>query len=365
MPNHSTAICILGMHRSGTSAITRAVNLLGVYLGERGDLGEAGPDNPEGFWERRDIIDLQARLLVRLHRTWDSAAPLPEQWHTSDKVLPFKEELKRLVAANFASHSIWAWKDPRTCLLLPLWKEALAGTNLRCLFVVRSPLDVANSLNKRDPIALGKAFGVWFNHYLTALKDAAGLSSAFLSYDNFLASWEPELRRCAASLGIGWPQDERRLRDEMSSFIRPNLRHSHSTLDGLRGVPHPVRELYELLLEVSAQPAVPEARLRETVDRLFRDFYGYASFFQGGLDSPALGQSNLSNAEDGLTPLRPPLLKRTLQRWKKSFRKRVGRPKSRSRSPGPAPLADQDSEHSAQSRSRGQARKNPQSRRGD
>jgi hypothetical protein len=149
----------------------------------------------------------------------------------------------------------------------------------------------------------------------------------FLSYDKFLASWEPELRRCAAGLGISWPADERRLRDEMTSFLRPNLRHSHSTLESLRGVPDPVRELYELLLEVSEHPTVPESRLRDNVDRLFRDFYGYASFFQAGLDSPALTGTNPGDAEDSLAPLRPPLLKRTWRRWQKSIRKRSARPK--------------------------------------
>lgn len=43
----SKAICIIGMHRSGTSAITHAVNLLGAHLGEKADMMPPSPDNPE------------------------------------------------------------------------------------------------------------------------------------------------------------------------------------------------------------------------------------------------------------------------------------------------------------------------------
>jgi hypothetical protein len=47
-------IVVLGMHRSGTSALTRGLSTLGVGLGDT--LHPAGSDNPTGFWEDRDII---------------------------------------------------------------------------------------------------------------------------------------------------------------------------------------------------------------------------------------------------------------------------------------------------------------------
>ena len=72
------AICIIGMHRSGTSTITRGLNLLGAYLGEEKDLMKPLPENPEGFWERLDIYYLQNRLLAMMKREWDATAPLPE-----------------------------------------------------------------------------------------------------------------------------------------------------------------------------------------------------------------------------------------------------------------------------------------------
>ena len=286
------AICVLGMHRSGTSTVTRAVNLLGAYLGQNADLMPPTLDNPEGYWERLDIRQLHDRLLEKLGRIWSTAAPLPDQWQLAEEVCLYKEELKALVRANFAGHPLWAWKDPRTCILLPLWREVLEelGIELSCIFVVRNPLDVANSLKNRDLIPLHQGFGIWFNQNLVALKDAAGLPTVFLAYDQFLESWERELRRCAVALALEWPADDQPLKQVMSSFIRPELRHSKSSAEKLQGASRPIQTLFAALSEAIAHPTAPEDRLRDTVTGLFRDFYDYASFFQSGLDRSFVAQ---------------------------------------------------------------------------
>jgi|SRR3972149_4312782 len=95
------AICILGMHRSGTSVITRAINLLGAYIGEEKDLYPPAPSNQKGFWERKDIVDLHNSILTHFGGGWYSFTPLPEQWHKSEDTKPFKEELIKLIRKYF------------------------------------------------------------------------------------------------------------------------------------------------------------------------------------------------------------------------------------------------------------------------
>lgn len=285
----SRTICILGMHRSGTSTVARAINLLGVPLGEEAKMMPPTPDNPEGYWEHLEIYDLQKRLMARLERSWDAVELLPERWHQSEIVRPFKDELARIVATNFGGHALWGWKEPQTCLLMPLWREILeeAETKLSCLFVVRSPVDVAGSLMRRDGIPFDKAVGIWFYHNIVALKDAAGLPIVFSSYDRLLAAWEPELRRCAAALNLDWPKDEQRHREAMNAFIKPGLRHNQSSLDRLNELPYPVRELYQVLLEASNQPSICDNRFEETISRLAKDFHAYASFFPASTQPPS------------------------------------------------------------------------------
>jgi hypothetical protein len=276
------AICILGMHRSGTSTITRAINFLGAYLGEEKDMVEPGFDNPEGFWELRDVVAFHKRIMTSLKRGEDdTVAPLPRQWHLRKEMQPFKEELHALIRRHFTDQPLWAWKDPRTCLTFELWKDILneLGIELSVVFAVRNPLDVAKSLLKRNGFPLEKSFGFWFNHNISALESIAGVPSVFVSYDHFLEGWEPELRRCADGLGIPWPADEANLRANIVSFIRPNLRHSRTSVDELQGVPAPVCELYRLLLEYVTGPALPDSSFFATIDKMSQEFRSYASFF--------------------------------------------------------------------------------------
>lgn len=275
------AIAILGMHRSGTSTVVRAVNLLGVPLGRREEMMQATPDNPEGYWEHLGINTVQIRLLTALQRGWATAEPLPENWLQSPVVPPFKAELSKIIRTEFAGQKLWGWKDPRSCLLLPLWREILseADTDLICLFVVRSPVDVAGSLMRRDGIPFAHALGIWFHYNIAALRDAAGLPVVFLNYEKLVAAWEPEMRRCAAGLNLAWPADEAAHRAAMDAFIKPELRRNRSSADQLAKLPAPVRELYRLMLDACEVPQTGGEKYGAAVARLAREFHDYATFF--------------------------------------------------------------------------------------
>lgn len=279
----SKAICILGMHRSGTSTITRALNLLGVYLGVEKDLVPPYPENPEGFWERLDIIRIQERLLAAQKRTWDTIMPLPEEWHVASEVQSFRDELVALLKQNFSGDPLWGWKEPRSMLLINLWINILdeLEIELDVVFVVRNPLDVARSLQKRNGFPLDKSFGIWFNYNITALRAISNIPTVFLSYDKFLTNWEPELRRCAHDLSIEWPQKDTDLKERIHSFIRPDLRHSCSSMEDLHnmGAPQPVLKLYELLLSLLDGDASIDS-VRGTVNDLYRDFSANSRFYQ-------------------------------------------------------------------------------------
>lgn len=304
------------MHRSGTSSVSRAMNLFGVHLGDPARLQGAADDNAEGFWEHKDICDLQDRVLAALQRRWDTAVPLPEGWQKSAAVLPFKDKIKKLVKTNFSGQALWGWKDPRTCLLVPLWREVLAEleVELQCLFVLRNPVDVASSLVRREPIDFGRALGVWFNYCITALKGTEGLPLVFLSYERFLESWPKELRRCTEGLGLNWPENEAEFAAAMNAFVQPGLRSNKSSPARLQSAPHPVRELYELLLNATEARWLRDCRFNDAVDRLAGDFRAYATFFARELETPVYPVSHEA-----------PYFKRTLRRWRRSFQKRFGR----------------------------------------
>src|SRR5688572_17839806 len=112
-------ICTLGMHRSGTSLVSRTLNLLGVHLGPSDRLLPADEDNPKGYWEHRAIVDLNDEILDRFGGRWDEPPSFPPAWPRDPRMEDLREQARHLLTDNFAVAPLWGWKDPRTCLTLP------------------------------------------------------------------------------------------------------------------------------------------------------------------------------------------------------------------------------------------------------
>lgn len=55
-------VIVLGMHRSGTSALSRSLMALGLSLGQ--SLLDPQPDNPLGYWEDREIVAINEEVLA-------------------------------------------------------------------------------------------------------------------------------------------------------------------------------------------------------------------------------------------------------------------------------------------------------------
>ena len=278
------AICVLGMHRSGTSVAMRALNLLGVYLGEDSDLFGPTLDNRKGVWERQDVVALHDELLDRLKGGWQRCLHLDGEWHRSAEVKPFRGRLMALVRDHFGKLPLWGWKDPRTCVLLPLWLDVLGelGVSVSAVHVVRNPLDVARSLHKRNGLPYEKSFGLWFFYNVTALWAGRRVIRHVLSYDRLVGEWKSELRDCAASLALNWRDHQSRLEQEMGTFLRPELRHSKSGREELtaEGVPGPVITLVDLLEAAVERGQVTDASLFEGAAEIYQQFRSYSSFFR-------------------------------------------------------------------------------------
>lgn len=141
------AIIVLGMHRSGTSAVTGALQRLGVDLGADLMPAQTGV-NERGFWEHSAIVDLHDGLLDALEYTWDDVRPLPAKWWQDVRVIPFRAELRDILAKDFAATRLWGLKDPRMCRLMGLWHELLAECGCRPVFLhmFRDAAEVVASL---------------------------------------------------------------------------------------------------------------------------------------------------------------------------------------------------------------------------
>src|SRR5512141_539121 len=146
-------LVVLGMHRSGTSALTGALAKAGAVAGAH--LMPPTSDNPEGYWECAPVVRLNDELLQRVGARWDSVVALPADWTSLPAVESLRSEAAAIVAAEFGDARFAVLKDPRLCRLLPFWRDvfAEAGFTLSAALMVRRPMEVAASLARRDQFA--------------------------------------------------------------------------------------------------------------------------------------------------------------------------------------------------------------------
>src|SRR4051812_23392276 len=152
-------VVVLGMHRSGTSAITAAVAALGVPLGVPDDRMAPREENAEGFHESVRITAFNELVLRQMGGRWDAPPRLAAGWHDTQEM----SEVRAAAGPLFASvhpTKTWVWKDPRSCLLAPLWWPVLEG-DIRIVLVVRHPLAVARSLRRRNWLSKTYSLALW------------------------------------------------------------------------------------------------------------------------------------------------------------------------------------------------------------
>ena len=163
-------VLVLGMHRSGTSALARGLRVLGIALGD--DLLPAHPCNPKGFFEDAGLYAFNKALLTRLNLTWQSPeAPDAKVLHTLAAGPPGVAALD-LLREKSAGQAVLGLKDPRMSRLLPFWRPVLTASGLRahCVISLRHPDSVAHSLRQRDRLDPETGHMLWLAHMLDILE---------------------------------------------------------------------------------------------------------------------------------------------------------------------------------------------------
>src|SRR4051794_10040085 len=160
------------MHRSGTSVVSRLLNLLGVNLGSASYLTASGPDNPKGYWEHRGFVEINDQVLAAFSGRWDCPPAFPGGWFRAPELSASREQAQRLLCDEFSSTPLWGWKDPRTSLTLPFWQDLIGP--MRYVIPVRNPLAVVASLVQRNQMAPLEAEWLWLVHTQAILAATTG-----------------------------------------------------------------------------------------------------------------------------------------------------------------------------------------------
>lgn len=244
----ATAVLVLGMHRSGTSAVARMLNLRGADLG--GELLPPKQDNERGFWENRALLALHEQFLAQMGLHWYDLASLPEDWRSGGAARWFVGALPEVLTQQFGDSALFLVKDPRLSLLAPLWIEVLESRAVRPVFVitVRHPDEVAASLAARDGFAPARSHLLWLQNLLEAERATRGHPRVFVSYERVIADWRAELARITGALHVSWPTQGADVDRQIDAFIAPSLRHHRSDLrtSDPAAMPETVQQAYRV-----------------------------------------------------------------------------------------------------------------------
>jgi hypothetical protein len=247
-------IVVLGMHRSGTSVITRALQVLGVNLGDTLYSATEGV-NDKGFWEDIDLHSLDVEMLAALGSDWHHLSPIS---HGDVGVLRNKGYFLRaveLLRQKMSAEHIFGFKDPRIAKLLPFWKEVFnyCQFDVSYILTVRHPTSVVKSLAKRDSFDADKSYLLWLGHIITSMVDSTDGKRVIVDYDRLMRSPENELARIAKATDL--EIDPAELQSYKTEFIDQKLRHTVYDLNDLSldsACPPLVREIYAELLDVAS-----------------------------------------------------------------------------------------------------------------
>jgi hypothetical protein len=206
--------------------MTGALGVVGAALGDHLMPPRDG-DNGKGFFEDLEVYEIHSKIFEQLGFTWDDLRVLPETRLDDAALKPHCDQLLELLRTRFLDQAIWAVKDPRVSLLVPLWARVLGRLGVTPHFVImhRHPAEVAASLARRNGFSQEKSARLWLTYQLTAEASTRSFSRVFVSYEDLLANPVKELGLVAQEFDVAWPREAKLEEEKLRGFLLPELRH--------------------------------------------------------------------------------------------------------------------------------------------
>ena len=229
MKDKQTCILVLGMHRSGTSAIGGILNLLNISMGK--ELMGATMDNQKGYFENENIFKFHDMELFPFLKTeWDDLNYLVDDWHNSEKLDSFYIKARNIILDDYHRDKIFAIKDPRISLLFPFWEKVLSdmGIEIKIIIAIRNPIEIASSLFKRDDFSINKSLTLWSKHTLYAEYYTRKYMRVFLYYNELLANTSESISKIVKQLQLNQFIDLNKNSLELETFVEKGLKHNQS-----------------------------------------------------------------------------------------------------------------------------------------
>jgi hypothetical protein len=158
-------LIIIGMHRSGTTMLSKILESLGIFFGYKKEV------NNEAIF----FIKINDWIMKQFNASWDQ--PYNMNFLSNNQIDKISKVIQRplrdIRAIEFLGFKrylkyrdirkldiSWGWKDPRNTFTIDIWLKIFPDAKI--LHIYRNPLDVAESLRKRE-FELDKTFKMDFS----------------------------------------------------------------------------------------------------------------------------------------------------------------------------------------------------------
>lgn len=263
---------VLGMHRSGTSALTGMLAHAGFSAPK--EPMQANVHNPKGYWESTRIMQANDNLLESLNSQWSTTVKLQHNWAYTEQAKSWRKSLLNCITEEYekSHHSII--KDPRFCILIEGLKPWLESDLINPSFIIsiRDPREVVQSLKKVQNIDIPQGFLLWIAYNLRAIGETQGYERRIIDYHFLLQNPSMALSHCTEILTTN--SSNRSDTFNPINFIEPNLRNEDpSSLDSKiindgEETFHEHRKLAEIIYQIIIQESQGQPLRKETLQQL-------------------------------------------------------------------------------------------------
>jgi tetratricopeptide (TPR) repeat protein/glycosyltransferase involved in cell wall biosynthesis len=233
IPLENSFVVVMGMHRSGTSALSRTLNLLGLDMPR--NLIPPNVFNRPGYWESETIVNFNDLLLQRQDRHWSDPKVLHDSWQDMTTFQTDSQEAVRILQGVLDRSSGVVVKDPRMSRTFPIWRHAIESMNVTpiCLIGCRHPLEVSQSLERRNGMTREHALKLWQSYMLDAERCTRGMRRAVVHYDHLLKDWRAELGRAFGACGADFDISRCINQEKIDAYVSVGNRNHDNAADTL------------------------------------------------------------------------------------------------------------------------------------
>ena len=191
-------------------------------------------DNPKGFFEDKQLVEINDRIFAKASNHWSSIQFIEPADLLGPRFQKEQKAAREFLERKLAQGNPIGLKDPRLCRTLPLWQKIFVEMGIRVGYLMpfRNPFEIAASLEQRDGISVDYGLTLWGSYQTDAMRHTEGKSRLFVGFHQLLENSGRELARISEFLETAWNPDAQSNLEYEKKFLDSDLRHHVSEWQG-------------------------------------------------------------------------------------------------------------------------------------